>query len=324
MAAWLICLVTTGQLQAANHDAQPRDVEVKATLIDIEEVNSVAQNFTANLAITLRWQDKNLAHSGPDSISRPLTEIWHPNIQILNQQRVVMTFPQIVEILPDGTAIYRQRYWGSFSQPLELGSFPFDSQVLRLTLVNVGFGTHSVSFLSSEESGISKQFSLPDWSVTGWEFTTLDLPYETDAAQINGIELSLDVKRDTNYFKYKVILPLILIVMMSWMVFWIDPSLVASQISVSVTAMLTMIAYRFALAGYIPKLGYLTSLDIFVVVSTLAVFIAMLEVIFTAYLATNNRLDTARRIDRQARWLVPFIYLALAADTLYFRFLFNP
>ena len=62
---------------------------------------------------------------------------------------------------------------------------------------------------------------------------------------VNGMVFSLDVKRDTSYFKYKVIFPLVLIVMMSWMVFWIDPSLVATQISVSVTAMLTMIAYRF-------------------------------------------------------------------------------
>jgi cadmium resistance protein CadD (predicted permease) len=103
------------------------------------------------------------------------------------------------------------------------------------------------------------------------------------------------------------------------MVFWIDPSLVASQISVSVTAMLTMIAYRFALAGLIPRLAFLTSLDIFVLVSTLVVFISMIEVLYTAHLATHDQLEKARLIDRHARWVMPLTYAGLIVSTLYFR-----
>ena len=109
---------------------------------------------------------------------------------------------------------------------------------------------------------------------------------------------------------------------MSWLVFWIDPSLAASQISVSVTAMLTMIAYRFALAGMIPRLATLTSLDYFVLVSTLMVFLAMLEVVYTAHLSTNGQLVKARKIDLHARWIAPLIYFAMAAETLYFKILF--
>ena len=105
---------------------------------------------------------------------------------------------------------------------------------------------------------------------------------------------------------------------MSWLVFWIDPSLVASQISVSVTAMLTMIAYRFALAGLLPRLTFLTSLDYFVLVSTIAVFMSLIEVIYTAYLSTNGQLEQARSMDRKARLLVPLIYIPLAFGALSF------
>jgi hypothetical protein len=321
--AALLGLALIGNVQAVGPVSEMRDVEIKMVLLDVDEVNNVKQSFSANLATAMRWQDQSLAHEGPDSISKPLAEIWHPSIQILNQQRIVATFPQTVEIYPDGTVVYRQRYWGNFSQPLELKSFPFDTQKLTLTLANVGFGMQSVRLLTSPDSGISDQFSMPDWEVTGWDFVSMNLPMEEDATQVKGMVFSLDVKRDTSYFRYKVITPLVLIVLMSWMVFWIDPSLVASQISVSVTAMLTMIAYRFALAGLIPRLAFLTSLDYFVLVSTLAVFIGMIEVIYTAHLANNNQLKKARLIDRHARWIAPLIYLGLAADTLYFRVLFQ-
>jgi len=323
LVSGLLGLALSGNLQAATAVPEMRDVEVKIVLLDVDEVNNVAQTFTANLATAIRWQDHGLVHEGPGSISRPLDEIWHPSILFINQQRIVATFPRTAEVFPDGTVVYRQRYWGNFSQPLELKTFPFDAQKLTLTLANVGFGMRSVRLLPSPESGIAKQFSTPDWKVTGWDFVALDLPIEENDAAVKGMVFSLDVKRDTSYFKYKIILPLVLIVMMSWMVFWIDPSLVATQISVSVTAMLTMIAYRFALAGLIPRLAFLTSLDFFVLVSTLAVFLGMIEVLYTAHLATNDQLEKARLVDRQARWIMPLIYAGLAADTLFFRVLFQ-
>ena len=319
LAAWLLGLALITNLQAAETITEARDVEVKMVLLDVDEIDNVKQTFTANLATAMRWQDHSLAHQGPGSISKPLTDIWYPSVQILNQQRLVATFPKVVEILPDGTVVYRQRYWGNFSQPLELKSFPFDTQKLKVIVANVGFGMQSVRLLPSSDSGISEKFSMPDWTVTEWDFAAVDLPIEENDAPVKGMVFSLDVKRDTSYFKYKVIFPLVLIVMMSWMVFWIDPSLVATQISVSVTAMLTMIAYRFALAGLIPRLAFLTSLDFFVLVSTLAVFISMIEVLFTAHLATNDRLENARRVDRHARWVLPLIYIVLSADALYFR-----
>ena len=220
LAAWLLGLALITNLQAAETITEARDVEVKLVLVDVDEVNNVKQSFTANVALTLRWQDKNLAHEGPNSISKSLTDIWYPSIQILNQQRVVETFPRIVEIQPDGVVLYRQRYWGVFSQPMELSLFPFDIQSLKLTLANIGFGMQFVSLIPSKDSGVHERFSMPDWEVTGWEFVNSDLPFEEDAGKVKGMVFSLDVKRDTGYFKYKVILPLVLIVMMSWMVFW--------------------------------------------------------------------------------------------------------
>jgi hypothetical protein len=266
--------------------------------------------------MVLRWRDASLAHSGPDSISRPLDEVWFPNIQFINQQKLVSTLPRAVEIHPNGEVVHRVRVWGSFSQPLDLQLFPFDAQRLNVTLANVGFGSKNVNLLPSPESNISKSLTMPDWEVTGWNFVASDISIDGESSSVQGMVFSLDVKRDSSYFIYKVITPLVLIVMMSWLVFWIDPSLVASQISVSVTAMLTMIAYRFAIAGLMPRLGFLTNLDNFVLASTLMVFLSMVEVIYTAYLSTSDQLDKARNVDRYARWILPPTYIALTAMTL--------
>ena len=318
----LLSLTLSVSLQAQDVIEHEKDVEVRVFLIDVEQVDTVVQNFTANLTLVLRWHDPGLAHEGPTSISMPLDDIWFPRIQVLNQQKLTLTMPRSVEVFPDGEVVQRQRYWGSFSQPMDLRLFPFDSQRLKVTIANVGFGGEVVNLIPSPISGISNELTMPDWSVVGWDFVTTDFSVEDKSSSIHGMVFSLDVKRDAGYFKYKIIFPLILIVMMSWLVFWIDPSLAASQISVSVTAMLTMIAYRFALAGMLPRLAILTSLDHFVLASTLMVFLAMIEVVYTAHLSTNGQLEKARRFDRHARWIAPVIYFSMAAETLYFKILF--
>lgn len=316
----LLVLTSMGSLQAQESNQQAHAVEVRIFLIDIENVDTVGQSFTANLTIVMRWRDPGLAHEGPASISVPLGDIWYPKIQILNQQRIASTLPNLAEVRPDGEVIHRQRIWGSFSQPLDLERFPFDSQSLKVSLANVGFGERNVNLVASPGSGISEALTIADWKITGWKLDATDFSIEDEPDSIKGMTFSVDIERDKGYFKYKVIFPLILIVMMSWLVFWIDPALAASQISVSVTAMLTMIAYRFALAGMIPRLAFLTSLDYFVLASTLMVFLAMIEVVYTAHLSTNNQVDKARRVDRHARWVAPLIYFCMAAETLFFRF----
>ena len=311
LVGWLFLLLMPEGLEAQAPDHDVRDIEVKILLLDVEGIDNVAQSFVANLVLVFRWYDPDLAHDGQDSISKSLNDIWYPRIQILNQQRLVKTFPQTVEILPDGEVIYRQRVWGSFSQPLQLHRFPFDTQRLEFNLADVGFGSREVLLRASPETGVSETLTIPDWDLKQWTFETADMKFDRESRSIPGMVFSLEVKRDGNYFIFKAIMPLVLIVMMSWLVYWIDPSLVASQISVAVTAMLTMIAYRFALAGMIPRLPFLTTLDNFVLASTLMVFVSMVEVVYTAHLSTHDQLDKARMVDRMARWIAPPVYIDL-------------
>jgi hypothetical protein len=319
LVVFLLCLSFASGLQAQESVAGQRDVEVGVFLIDIEQINSVTQSFIANLYLDLRWQDPSLAHDGPDSISRALDEIWHPRMQILNQQRLVRTFPEEVEIEPDGQVIYRQRVWGGFSQQLELEDFPFDSQRLEFTLIAVGFGSSDIRYQAFPGSGVSNNLTMPDWAILGWDFAPVTLNLDNGSSQQKAMVFGVDVKRYYSFFILKVIFPLMLIVAMSWLVFWIDPSLAASQISVSVTAMLTMIAYRFAIGGMLPRLPFLTHMDYFVMASTVVVFLCLIEVVYTAHLAHGDQLEKARRIDLHARWIAPLAYVLVVLETLYFQ-----
>lgn len=120
------------------------------------------------------------------------------------------------------------------------------------------------------------------------------------------------------HYILKVILPLILIVMMSWSGFWIDPVHANSQISVAVTSMLTLIAYRFAVDTQLPRLPYMTRLDSFFLTSTILVFFSLIEVLVTTILDNNKQTERAKKIDRYCRVIFPVVF-AIASIVIFVK-----
>jgi cadmium resistance protein CadD (predicted permease) len=128
--------------------------------------------------------------------------------------------------------------------------------------------------------------------------------------QYSGYAFEFTASRNVQHYILKVILPLVLIVMMSWSVFWTEPANSNTQFSVAVTSMLTLIAYRFAVDSQLPRLAYMTRLDVFFLISTLLVFFSLIEVLVTTVLDSNGQTARAKKLDRYCRVIVPAIFVA--------------
>jgi len=324
LLSWLILSVSgapaIGATGRPGEDEGPTEVRIGVFVLDIDAIDNVNQSFDANVFVMCRWRDPSLAHKGKGHISFPLTAVWHPRIQIVNRQRMWMTFPEVVEVSPDGEVVCRQRGWGSFSQPLDLREFPFDRQVFWIQLAAAGYTPNEVALVPDPElkSGIADELSLPDWEIVN--FTAETKPYKPRAAEeregVAGFAVSFEAKRNHGYYVAKVIVPLVLIVAMSFVVFWIAPKESATRISVSVTTMLTLIAYRFAVGMTLPTVSYLTRLDYFILLSTVLIFSALLEVVTISTLARRGKFELARRIDFWSRWVFPAVFVLVAVETL--------
>jgi gamma-aminobutyric acid receptor subunit beta len=150
----------------------PTQVYVGIWIVDITNIDSAQQTFTADIAIVLRWKDARLAHTGTGAVHYALDQIWTPRMSIANEtSSVVRKLPESAEAEPDGTVLYRQRYVGSFTQPLRLQSFPFDRQAFRIQFVAIRYQPNEVAFVPDENwihdglqqaAGISRSITLPD------------------------------------------------------------------------------------------------------------------------------------------------------------------
>lgn len=293
---------------------QATQVAIAILVLDVDRVDDMSQSFGADMAVVLRWRDARLAQDDPDSRTASLGEIWHPDIQLLNQREVTAAWEQVAEIDPDGTVTYRQRYTGAFSARMNLTRFPFDEQKLPIQLISPRYSPDEIVLNNApfaDRTGIGGDVQLNEWKVTKWQL--VDTPYSAHVSMAPRAAMAfvLHVKRYPTAYIFKLAAPLTLIVVMSWLVFWLGLDRIDAQIGLGATAVLTLITSRISFDAILPRVSYLTRIDYFQIACTVLVFFAMFEVMITSALVSRQEFDVALRIDRVSRWVFPLLFLSV-------------
>ena len=267
------------------------------------------------------WKDPRVAtalgEAGLSSCRVPLTEVWTPRIAVLNTRGGQRRLPEIAGLSEDGRVSYFQRGYGDLSAALELRDFPFDEQRLPITIVSYTYGPGDVRLIPDQAlTARAEHFSIPGWSVDAGTMSSGALrrltPNQEKALAERGLDSRFSrldyvfvARRQSTYFVWTVVLPLTLIVIMSWGVFWIDPTRVEVQMGLGATSVLTMIAFLLSVRSSLPPVSYLTRMDVLVLAGLTLVFAALLEALVTCGLAAGGRAEPAKKLDRIARWVFP-------------------
>jgi hypothetical protein len=310
------------ELERPTIRGEPTEVQVSLYIIDVDEVDSAEQNFAASVFIEARWYIPELRHEGSGPINLSWTEVWTPRLVIVNQQQGWRSFPESVEVLPDGQVIYRQKTWGRFSQPFDLRNFPLDIQKLTIQYAAAGLSETEVKMVPLMEngqpsSGIAKRFSLPDFEVLSWKASPMPYRPNDEKVGIAGFQMEIEVERRVTYFVVKIILPLCLIVIMSWLPLWTDPRHIGSNLAISATSFLTLVAYLFAITVLLPRVSYLTRMDQFIILSTVMVFACMAQTVAMSNMVKRGRDKSLRKFLKWSRAVYPVLLVLLVAYSFF-------
>ena len=83
----------------------------------------------------------------------------------------------------------------------------------------------------------------------------------------DGIEYKIVVERKSKYYVFKIILPIILILVVCWSSIYITPREIESRLTITIVCLLSLIAYNFVIDSDLPKLEYLTIMDHIILLS---------------------------------------------------------
>ena len=297
----------------------PTRVHFLVFVVDVDAIDDANQNFTTNVYMRLRWQDRRLANPGAAVRQIPLESVWNPRVLLANQTGIVMkSLPEVVQVDEHGTVIYHQRYTGKLSQVLHLKEFPKDRHMFVVQFAAAGYTADQLEFIPDVHpsdppirgGSIADELSLPDWKVESYE--ALKMNYAPVAAvRSAGFVFRFEAERYIVYYLWQVVLPLGVVVMMAWSAFWVSRENVGLRIGVATSAILSMIANRFVISSLLPRLPYMTRMDYLSVGSTLLVSLSLILVVASAYLEERQKSRYAGYLDITGRAAYPVIFLIL-------------
>src|SRR5271166_1614589 len=315
-------IATDPILQPPFEDGKPIDVVIGLHIVNIASIDEVDEQFQMDAYLFARWKDKRLAYtpSGPDDQERNYAfgQIWIPQLEMINAATPRNRYDSSIRVAPDGTVNYAERSKVGLSSKFALRHFPFDRQSLVIIihpfLVD---GPHIRFKLIDTSAWTASEFESYS-SLAQWRLTAVE-PRVGVASTYGGLTVpearfEISVQRRSSFYIWKVFLPLLLMVFLSWAVFWIEAGDLSNQVQVAVTTILTVIAFAFAISATMPRLPYLTYIDAFFLECYIYVFIAVLE-LMTVHVTHRSevRRDLGLRIRRYSRWVIPASFVVTNA-----------
>jgi len=299
-------------------DGNPVKVAVSLHIINIASIDEVKEQFEIDAYLMTRWIDPRLAFTPtrPTDQHRQYSraQVWIPSFEIVNAVAPRQRDDLSVEGDPDGSVSYVERFHALLSSKFMLRRFPFDSQSLLIIVHPYLRQEGQLGFTAySREVWATREFTQYS-SLAQWNLQTVELLIGTSelygGRQIPEARFTINVERRYAFYLWKVFLPLSLMVVLSWAVFWIEARDLSNQVQIAITTILTVIAFAFAISATMPRVPYLTYIDAFFLVCYVFVFVAIVE-LMAVHLShrTERSTDLGIQIQRTSRWAVPLAFL---------------
>ncbi|XP_062333811.1 glycine receptor subunit alpha-3 isoform X2 [Osmerus eperlanus] len=270
-----------------NFKGPPVNVSCNIFINSFGSIAETTMDYRVNIFLRQQWNDPRLAYSEypDDSLDLDpsmLDSIWKPDLFFANEKGAhfheVTTDNKLLRIFKNGNVLYSIRLTLTLSCPMDLKNFPMDVQTCIMQLESFGYTMNDLIFEWQENGPVQvadgltlPQFLLKDES---------DLRYCTkhyNTGKFTCIEVRFHLERQMGYYLIQMYIPSLLIVILSWVSFWINMDAAPARVALGITTVLTMTTQSSGSRTSLPKVSYVKAIDIWMAVCLLFVFSALLE-----------------------------------------------
>jgi len=188
-------------------------------------------------------------------------------------------------------------------------AFPFDSQVFTIEYGANQIMSYTPIIFSPFDTLMSQSMSninIYEWNIV--DFNTSKSKTNYFAAEIYGHNINISAERQYFYYLIKVYLPILIVLLISLSILFINPVQLESRLTVSVVCFLALIAYTYIIDNDVPKLSYLTIMDYVILISYFFAAIPLVQSI-AAYSISENDKDLSIKFNNKSKVTIPILYL---------------
>jgi hypothetical protein len=302
----------------------PTTVGVGFFVHDIRGIDPVRNEFQFRGHVRVLWCDPRQAFDPTiegkaelvitgAKVEDKFKEMWAPSGYPVNKLGELTFSERVLRIRPDGTIEQSTNVSLPLATHYDLRRFPLDRQTLELQVESYLWNRDQLRFVHDETiSGFREGLAIPEWKIKAVSGEVKDVAVLRSDTPFSRYTLEIEIARKPGFYIWKAFLPLVVIVALSWSVFWMTDERFSARSRISATGVLTVVAYQFVFAENLPRVGYLTLLDQVMIGSFGLLAVTVLESLLVDR-ANRQEPEKAVQIDRTSRWLFPVVYAAMLA-----------
>jgi len=219
---------------------------------------------------------------------------------------------------------------GKFSQPFDLKRFPLDHQTLQIIIEDSSYYKESLVYKPDTiDSGLDSDLNIPGWNKqdskidtsstchtykTGWGAHQLPDDHRSEYSRI---VYSVKIWRPYTFFIWKMMLPVLMVLIANWTGLLLHPNHLSAKITMSGTALLTSVFLSQGYLANIADTNHLVIMDKIYAAVFILIIASLIQILIQGALYDRQSKDNYRKavqIDRASvlgQALVFFAYLAL-------------
>ena len=203
----------------------------------------------------------------------------------------------LLRIYPNGDVLFSVRISLVLFCPMDLKYFPLDLQICTIKMASYGYTTEDLVFLWKEDDPVqvTKQLNLSRFTLLN--FLTSYCTSRTNTGEYSCVKVDMKFKREFSYYLILIYVPCCMLVIVSWVSFWIDPNSAAARVLLGVTSLLTMSRLISSINASLPPVSYTKAVDVWTGACLTFVFSALIEFAVVNYVSRQD----AHRADRNRR-----------------------
>ncbi|NXN19418.1 GBRG3 protein, partial [Indicator maculatus] len=280
------------------------------------------QEYQIDIFFAQTWTDSRLRFNSTMKIltlnSNMVGLIWIPDTIFRNSKTAeahwITTPNQLLRIWNDGKILYTLRLTINAECQLQLHNFPMDEHSCPLIFSSYGYPKEEMIYRwrkNSVEAADQKSWRLYQFDFMGLRNTSEIV--KTSAGDYVVMTIYFDLSRRMGYFTIQTYIPCILTVVLSWVSFWIKKDATPARTALGITTVLTMTTLSTIARKSLPRVSYVTAMDLFVTVCFLFVFAALMEYATLNYYSSCRKPNCTKK-KKSVRWKYLISFLTCACD----------
>lgn len=266
--------------------------------IDLRHMESVDHTqFKTHIIVQTHFKDERLSFKdispnrgsilGQETIKN---EIWLPHTVIKNAKESHLMGLDgkdvFIKISPTGDITYSYRMTTTFYCQMDLRKFPFDHQLCEIIWTSWAYNESNLQleWVKYNPFIISESLRLTEFSMDEvWvDYSTTPLSDDSMGWDegYSSLVFKFRLKREVGYYILEYFLPSVLLVIMSWVSFWIQADAAPARTTLGTATMLSFITLNGNLSSQLPKVSYVKASEIWFFGGAAFIFCSLAEFAF--------------------------------------------